>query len=182
MKRTILTPPALPETALGEVKQWLGITTAHDDAPLAALLRMGLDLCEAFTGALPIACECEEVLPLGRGWRMLATRPVQAITAAFGIAGDGARTPLAADGYAVELDADGAGRVLVTAPGAASRIAVRFTAGLAEDWDSLPEALRHGIVRLAAHQHREREASGGAPLPPAAVAALWRPWRRLRVA
>ena len=43
-------------------------------------------------------------------------------------------------------------------------------------------ALRHGIIRLAAHQHRERETSGPGPLPPAAIAALWRPWRRMRMA
>ena len=39
-----------------------------------------------------------------------------------------------------------------------------------------------GVLRLAAHQHRERESEGAAPLPTAAVAALWRPWRRLRMA
>ena len=55
-------------------------------------------------------------------------------------------------------------------------------AGLAADWTVLPEPLRHGMVRLAAHQHRERESSGAASVPPAAVAALWRPWRRLRLA
>ena len=70
---------------------------------------------------------------------------------------------------------------MVTAPGSAARLAVRFTAGLAPSWETLPEALRHGILRLAAHQHRERETSGAGPIPPAAVAALWRPWRRMRL-
>ena len=49
---------------------------------------------------------------------------------------------------------------------------------VAPGWDALPEALRQGIFRLAAHQHRERENSGAAPQPPAAVAALWQPWRQ----
>lgn len=182
MKRAILTPPALPPSALSEVKQWLGISTAFDDAPLGALLRAGLDLCEAFTGLMPIEAECEEVLPAKGGWRVLATRPVQAITGVEAALADGGRVVLPADAYAIELDAEGGGRVRLIDAGNAPRIAVQFTAGLAPDWDALPEPLRHGIVRLAAHQHREREASGGGGLPPAAVAALWRPWRRLRVA
>ena len=181
MKRAIVTPAPLSPAALAELKQWLGISTAQDDAPLNALLRAGLDICEAFTGAMPIEAGCEEVLPLSGEWQSFATRPVQAITAVQGIAADGTRTDLAVSAYAVELDADGGGRVQVTLPGDATRIAVRFTAGLAPGWEALPEALRHGILRLAAHQHRERETSGAGPLPPAAVAALWRPWRRMRL-
>ena len=70
----------------------------------------------------------------------------------------------------------------VSNPGAAGRIAVRFVAGLAPGWNGLPESLRHGVIRLAAHQHRMRESSTADPIPPAAVTALWRPWRRMRLA
>lgn len=182
MKRVIITPPVLPPTALAELKQWLGISTAHDDAPLTALLHTGLAMCEAFTGSVPIEAQCEEVLPVTTDWQALSARPVQAITLIQGIPADGARFILPTQAYAIDLGADGAGRVRVTSPGAAGRIAVRFTAGLAADWDSLPEALRHGVIRLAAHQHREREGSGAGAMPPAAVAALWRPWRRVRLA
>ena len=182
MKRHIVTPAVLAPEALAELKLWLGITTAQDDAPLDDLLRTALEMCEGFTGSMPLIAECEEVLPLSCDWQMLATQPVQAITAISGIAADGTPTALAGDAWAVELDADGGGRVLVTSPGVASRIAVRFTAGLAGSWADLPDSLRQGIMRLAAHQHRERESSGAAPLPPAAVAALWRPWRRMRLA
>ena len=182
MQRTIVTPPALPPSALAALKQWLGITIAADDAPLAGLLRAGLDICEGFTGAVPLETTCEEVLLLSRDWQRLATRPIQAITAVHGIPATGARFALPADAYALDLDADGGGRVRVTAPGDATRIAVRFTAGLSAGWDALPEALRHGVIRLAAHQHREREGNSASPVPPAAVAALWRPWRRMRLA
>jgi uncharacterized phiE125 gp8 family phage protein len=181
MKRAIVTPPVLSPTALAELKQWLGITTSQDDAPLTALLRAGLDTCEAFTGSMPIEATCEEVLPLGSDWQSLSTRPVQAITAVQAIPASGTRSDLPADAYAIELDADGGGRVMVMTPGNAARLAVRFTVGLATSWELLPEALRHGILRLAAHQHRERETSGAGPIPPAAVAALWRPWRRMRL-
>jgi uncharacterized phiE125 gp8 family phage protein len=183
--RVTLTPPTLPPPALAELKQWLGITTATDNAPLAALLAAALDTCEAFTGSLPIEAECEEVLSTRAErhqlWHRLATRPVQAIASVETIAADGTRTPLASGSWEADLDADGTGRLRLPLPGAESRVAVRFSAGLAPEWDALPEALRHGVVRLAAHQHRERDGNGAAPLPPASVAALWRPWRRMRL-
>jgi uncharacterized phiE125 gp8 family phage protein len=182
MKRAIVTPPVLSPAALADLKQWLGITTAQDDGILTALLRAALEMCEGFTGTLPIEAGCEEVLPLSGDWQRLTVRPVQAITAVQAIAADGTRSVLHSSAYAMELDADGCGRVRVLTPGSATRFVVRFTAGLSPSWEALPEALRHGILRLAAHQHRERENSGAAPLPPAAVAALWRPWRRMRLA
>jgi len=182
MQRTIVTPAVLPQSALAELKQWLGITTAHDDALLAALLHTALETCESFTGTLPLEASCEETLPAMPGWQRLATRPVMAITGIDGLTATGDRFALPAQAYAIELDADGSGRVNVMTPGAVTRVVVAFSAGLAPAWDALPDTLRHGIVRLAAHQHREREASGAGPVPPASVAALWRPWRRLRLA
>lgn len=182
MQRTFVTPAALAPAALAELKQWLGVTTAADDAPLAALLGAALETCEAFTGALPLEALCEELVPVTAGWQRLATRPVQAVTALYAIPAAGERFALPAEAYSLELEADGGARVRVTAPGAATRVAVRFTAGLAPDWAALPDGLRHGVMRLAAHQHRARDGAEAAPLPPAAVAALWRPWRRMRLA
>ncbi|MDE2435554.1 MAG: hypothetical protein KGM49_04785 [Sphingomonadales bacterium] len=184
MKRAIVTPAALAPGALADLKDWLGITLSADDAQLTALLRASLDLCEDFTGTMPLQQACEEILPVSWGWSSLSTRPVQAITGLFGIPAEGSRFALPVSDYAVELDSDGGGHVRVSNPGAAGRIAVRFTAGIAADWASLPEALRHGVLRLAAHQYRAREDNTAVHgmIPPAAVAALWRPWRRLRLA
>lgn len=182
MKRVIITPAALAPAALAELKDWLGITVPADDAQLAALLRMGLDLCEDFTGTMPLQQVCEEVLPATGEWTRLTTRPVQAITSVQGVPAEGPRFALPAGDYRIELDADGGGRVGTLHPGIAGRVAVRFNAGLAADWSALPEALRHGVLRLAAHQYRLREGEDQTALPPAAVAALWRPWRRLRLA
>ena len=173
----------LPPAALAELKDWLGITTPADDAQLAALLRASLDLCELFTGLMPLQQVCEEVLPASADWQVLGTRPVQAITTLTGIPAEGARFALAVGSYAIDLDADGGGLVRVLDQGSAGRIAVTFLAGLAPDWSTLPEALRHGVLRLAAHQYRNREGGGlSGAIPPAAVAALWRPWRRMRLA
>ena len=52
--------------------------------------------------------------------------------------------------------------------------------GLAADWNGIPEPLRQGIIRLVAHLYTHRDFADAGP-PPTAVAALWRPWRRLRL-
>ncbi|MFA9200900.1 MAG: hypothetical protein ACEQR8_06875 [Cypionkella sp.] len=180
MQRTIVAPAELPAAALAELKQWLAIRTTADDAALAGVLRAALDTCEAFTGALPLAATCEEVLPASGAWQALATRPVSAIVGLAAIPAERPRFALPPDGYAIDIDAAGRGWVRVLRQGAAGRVAVRFSAGLAPGWELLPEAIRHGLVRLAAHHWRARE-DGAEPAPPAAVAALWRPWREVRL-
>ena len=180
--RTILTPAVLPDTALDELKSWLGISTPAEDATLTELLRAALEVCEGFTGSMPLEQDCEELLPARAGcWQSLGTRPVQAITSVEGIPAEGANFALAADAYAIDLGADGGARVRLVRQGAAGRIAVRFTAGLAADWNSLPDSLRHGLIRLAAFAWRQRDDESSDALPPAVVAALWRPWRRYRL-
>ena len=182
MKRAIITPAALAGTALGELKDGLAITTPRDDAALTALLRAALETCEAFTGRMPLAALCEEVLPASGSWQVVTTRPVGAVTWVEGIPGEGARFAIPAGDYAVDHAVDGGARVRLVRHGAAGRVAVRFTAGMAAEWTGLPEGIRHGAMRLAAHHYRQREGGAAVPMPPAAVAALWRPWRRMRLA
>ncbi len=184
MQRTIVAAAELPEAALDQLKQWLAIRSSTDDAALVDLLRAALEMCEAFTGTMPITCTCEEIHPASGEWQALSTRPVQSIAGIEGIPAEGARFALEPEAYAIDLAADGTGLVRVARPNAfgadAGRVAVRFVAGLAPAWENLPEGLRHGIVRLAAHHWRMRDSAADAG-PPAAVAALWRPWRRMRL-
>lgn len=182
MKRALIVPQALADAALAELKDWLAITTTRDDALLGALLRAALDMCESFTGAMPLQAECEEVLRTSYEWQRIATSPVVAITVVEQLAADGTRIALPVDAYLIDITAEGCGRVRLTRRIAASRLVVRFHAGRSPDWPGLPEGLRHGIVRLAAHQYRERDGDGALPTPPASVAALWQPWRRMRLA
>lgn len=179
MKRTIIIAPVLAQDALDELKDWLAVSTSIDDATLTALLRTALDLCEDFTGLVPVDATCEEVLRATGEWTRLATRPVQAITQAQTIGADGTRGPLAPEAYALDLDSDGGARFRLTRPVDAPRIAVRFTAGLVPDWAMLPDSLRHGALRLAAHAWRSRDEDALRASPPASIAALWRPWRRV---
>lgn len=181
MKRAITAPATLAPAALAELKDWLGITTSGEDASLTGQIRSALETCEAFTGAMPLVAECEEIIPVCSGWQKLQTGPVLSITAVEGIPATGPRIALAAAAFEIDFRADGGGWVRVLDPGLAGRIAVRFSAGLAADWSALPEGLRQGVVRLAAHHYRARENGDGSPQPPAAVAALWRPWRSPRL-
>ncbi len=187
MKRAIIAPAPLSATALAELKQWLGINTTREDALLTSLLSSSLDMFESYTGIRPVQALVEEIWPVhaalsNTGWQELSCRPVDAISSLEAIAASGARTFLPTDAYAIDLDADGVGRFRVTDPGDGTRVAVRFTAGLATRWDNLPDAIRQGAIRLATHHHRTRDDGAASTAPPAAVVALWHPWRRMRLA
>ena len=181
MNRAILVPPVLVPGALAELKNWLAISSEQDDPSLVSLLASAVAMCEAFTREMPLAAQCEEVLPPIRDWQKLATTPVQSVTGIDQVHPDGTRSALAITDYALELEADGSARVRLLSPVVTGRLAVQFTAGIAPTWASLPDGLRHGIVRLAAHHYRQRDSDDANPAPPAAVAALWAPWRRMRL-
>lgn len=181
MKRVILIPPELLPGALDELKDWLSISTAQEDQPLAALLHSALEMCEAFIRQMPMEAVCEEILPATRDWQRLSTTPVQSVTSLSQIQPDGGRMPLGASEYAIDLAADGSARIRLLAPAVSGRLAAGFTAGIAPTWDTLPAGLRHGIIRLAAHNYRQRDLDAAKPVPPAAIAALWSPWRELRL-
>ncbi len=152
------------------------------EPPDAAMTRgagTALALAEAFCGQRLIGRTCEAMIGIGGDWQRLPALPVSAIEGLSGLPARGAAFVLPIEAYAVDIDASGIGWVRVTAPGEASRIAVRYTAGLATAWNTLPEPVMQGVVLLAAHLFEHRD--GGAA-PPAAVAALWRPFRRMRLA
>lgn len=170
--------PALP-VALAELKAFLRVSVSEEDALLTAQLRAAVELCEAFTGRALIKREVREVLPATAVRLRLAATPVRAIESVAALDDDGATTPLEPDFFATEVDAAGDGWVR-SFSSAAKRCQVTYLAGMAADWNGVPEMLRHGIVRLAAQYYLRRgEAADGAP--PAAVTALWRPWRRLSI-
>lgn len=181
MRRTIIAAADPGAPALAELKDWLGISTPAEDDLLTALVKTALDACEAFTGAMPLVQTCAEIVPVRCRWQALSARPVSAITHVSGLPAEGSAFVLASDAYAIDIDAGGTGLVRVERPGASGRVEVRYIAGIAAGWADLPDGLRHGITRLAAHLYRSRDSEADSALP-AAVAALWRPWRRVRLA
>jgi uncharacterized phiE125 gp8 family phage protein len=171
--------PPLP-VALDEVKAYLRLSVGDEDALLAGLARAAADMCEAFTGRALVERGVSEVLGAARGWIRLGAAPVRAILGVEALADDGDASALAAEDFAIDIDAAGDGWVRLNGASDARRIRVSYRAGCAADPNGIPEALRHGIVRLTAHLYMVRDRAGEAG-PPAAVTALWRPWRRLRL-
>ena len=103
MKRAIVAPPLLSPAALTELKAWLGIALGRDDAELGALLRAALEICEGFTGQLPVLSGCEDVLAAHVWWQSLSARPVQAITGVSALGLDGTRRALGVLGATLGL-------------------------------------------------------------------------------
>ncbi|MFC7499854.1 hypothetical protein ACFQRC_11555 [Enterovirga sp. GCM10030262] len=173
-------PIVLPAAASDEAKAYLRIAGAEEDALVARLATVAAELCEHFTGQALLARGHEETMPAGGAWRRLAATPVRAIAGVEALPADGPAAALPVEAYAVDIDANGDGWVRITRAMDASRVRVSYEAGLAADWPSVPEALRQGITRLTAHLFAHRDAAEGRG-PPAAVSALWRPWRRMRI-
>jgi uncharacterized phiE125 gp8 family phage protein len=173
-------PIVLPEAAMAEAKAYLRIVGTDEDALVARLMRSAAELCEQFTGQVLIARAFTELLAAPAAWARLGATPVRAISGVEALSAEGAAVPLAAVAYAIDIDANGDGWVRVTDAGAAKRVRVSFEAGMASQWSGVPETLRQGTVRLAAHLYTKRDAADDIG-PPAAVTALWRPWRRMRL-
>lgn len=178
MPRIITTPPDFSGPALAALKEWLAITSAREDALLTRLLASAHETCERFTGLMPLACAVEERFAPAPVLT-LATRPVRGVTALTRLDAAGQASALDPAGWTQAIAGDGTCTIRLDAPPEDGRLVAAFSAGIAESWATIPPALGDGILRLAAHGYRSRD--GVAEEPPAAVAALWRAWRRLRL-
>jgi uncharacterized phiE125 gp8 family phage protein len=173
----------LPPEAAGAAKALLRVERADEDGLIGSLAAAAAELCESFTGQALLARGFVETMPASRAWQRLSRTPVRAITLVEALPAEGPAEPLPIGAYAIDIDANGDGWVRLAEPIEPRRIRVGYQAGVAGGWADLPAALRHGIVRLAAHFYTIRAAEGPRPAdpPPAAVTALWRPYRRLRL-
>lgn len=165
--------------AVAAVKAQLRSDGTGEDALIEAHLLTALGVAERFIGAAGVAREMHAVLAPSRGWQSLPGGPVLAITEVEALAPDGSAAAIPADRYAIDIDMAGVGWIRVPPIEGVSRVRATYRAGLAEGWDALPAPIRQGAVLLAVHLFDGR---GAEAAPPAAVAALWRPWRRMRLA
>ena len=171
---------AAAPVSLAEAKAYLRIEDNAEDALLSGLVRAASELCERFTGQVLLQREIAVTAAADGHWQRLAVTPVIRLVAAEIVGTDGAAAPPTGGAAELQIDMCGDGWVRVPRQDAGRRARLTVEAGLAPDWDLLPEALRQGIVRLTAHMFAHRDAAGEAE-PPAAIAALWRPWRRMRL-
>ena len=172
-------PLALPAAAVADAKAYLRVEQDGEDALLGGLMASAARLCEQFSRRALLERTFRETISASTSWTRLSATPARTIMTVEAAPPDGPAAPLASDAYAIDIDANGDGwvRLLQQSEG---RIRVTYEAGMAADWSDVPEALRQGIVRLAAHFYAHRDAAEDAG-PPAVVTALWRPWRRMRL-
>jgi uncharacterized phiE125 gp8 family phage protein len=171
---------AEPMVSLNEIEAYLRVESGVEEALLAGLNRSASALCEAFINQVGVARPFVERLPQSGGWQVLEAMPVRTIDEVRLVAADGTTTVMPVSAYSFEIDARGCGWVRVTTLASGQHLLVRGSAGLASDANDLPEPLRQGVIRLVAHLFASRDGDGGEP--PAAVTALWRPFRRMRLA
>lgn len=155
--------------AVAAIKARLRVVSTDEDALVAAFAETALGMAEQVTGQATIARVMAQDLDADGNWQRLAARPVRSIDRVA----DTSDVVFPVGSYSVDIDGGGLGWVRI-----ARAARVTFTAGLAEDWDGLPPALREGVTMLAAHLFDDR--TGSAPIP-AAVGALWRPFRTLSI-
>ncbi|WP_230481052.1 hypothetical protein [Sphingomonas sp. Leaf21] len=150
-------PAAALSAAAGAVRRLLRLDEGNEAELVEQVAGVALGLAESFCGRVTIRRVVEESLPGASGWQTLSMGPVVAILSG----GEG------------EIDRDARGWIR-------TRVAttVRYRAGMAESWATLPPGIAHGVAIMGAHLFDNRDA---AAVPPAAVAALWRPWRSMRI-
>lgn len=169
---------AEPIVSMSEAQAYVRIETGEEEAMLAGLIRTASAVCESFLNRVVIARDFVTDVPGTAAWQRVPIEPVRTINGVEAVDEGGVATPLDAGGYAVDVDASGVGWVRMSSP--ARRIRVTGKAGMAAGQNGAPEPIRQGVLRLVAHLFAARD--GGGEAPPAAVTALWRPYRKARLA
>jgi uncharacterized phiE125 gp8 family phage protein len=169
---------AAPLVSLSEVQAYLRIENGEEEALLAGLIRTASAVCESFTNQVIIVRPVTESLPATVTWQKLDGSPVRSIDEVRLRSAGGLVTILGPDRCALNIDASG-GWVRCLQNEGEGVLEVQCLAGLASNSADVPEPLRQGVVRLVAHLFAARDGSAGEP--PAAVTALWRPYRRMRL-
>lgn len=166
---------AKPIVTLAEAQAFARIETGEEEALGAGLIRTASALCEAFLGQVVIERAFAEQLPASSEWQRLNVVPVRSIDE---ITHD--NKLLAASAFATDIDSRGCGWVRVTDLAVKGPIEITGRAGMASSQNGVPEPIRQGVLRLVAYLFSARDGEGGEI--PAAVTALWRPYRRMRLA
>lgn len=170
----------LDSDMLDEARAYLRLEYDEEDASLGTILLGAFGHAEAYLGQMLLRRNVREIVPASMQWQRLAALPVHSVHSVTGIPAEGMPFALSGEAYKVEIDARGEAWLRVMEPGSAGRVQVACLAGLALTWAELPEAIRLGVLRLAAHLHLHRDNPDDMG-PPEGVVRLLRPWRRTRL-
>lgn len=187
MPLTLLTPPVSEPLTLAEIKQWLRIEGAEEDALVSALLA---------TARATIERETRRCL-MPQGWRLtldcwpaegivsLPLMPVQTVTAIRVVTAEGVVT-VPPSAYRVDLMRE-TPRIWLTGlmpqPGVGGAgIEIDITCGYTNA-AAVPEPLKHALRMLTARLYEHRgDGVGEIAALPADIAPLIGAWRRPRLA
>lgn len=172
---------AMPAVTMSEAQAFVRIETGEEEALLAGMVRSASALCEAFLNQVVVARDYSVEVPACARWTRLPVTPVLSILTVEGMKADGTTVALSASDYAIDVDSNGDGWVRRVGGPNVVRFRVSGRAGMAGDANAVPEPIRHGVLRLVAHLFASRDDGLGGEVP-AAVTALWRPYRRMRLA
>jgi uncharacterized phiE125 gp8 family phage protein len=173
-------PVALTVDAVDAAKTYLRLETDEEDASIAAFVAAAIAHAEGYLGQLLIERDVVERLSVSSSWQRLCATPVRSVSSVTGIPAEGAPFALAASAYKLDINRHHDGWIRFVTPGGAGRADVTYRAGLVPGWPDLPEAISLAVLRITAHLHAHRDAADDTG-PPAAVASLLRPWRRMRL-
>ncbi len=173
-------PVIVAAEAVDDAAAYLRLSSDEDLTLVAALIVTAIEQCEGFCGQILLRRSVSEQLRITGVWQLLRALPVRSITDLVGLSADGTPAAIPITQYSLDIDGSGAGWLRVGAAGSAVLARVTYQAGLYEAWGDMSAPLRQGVIRLVAHLYTVRDSADDAG-PPAAVAALWRPFRRMRL-
>jgi uncharacterized phiE125 gp8 family phage protein len=165
-----MTDATVVAAAVTAAKAMLRLEGTAEDAVLTRLVKTAFEAGEAFCGQAFATRRVTETVRGTGAWQSLAARPVTAIVAVEATGGGA----LAVDAWTIDI-VEGTGRVRLP-PGVVALVTAE--AGMAARWNALPAPIAHGVVLLAVHLFENRMQDAA---PPAAIAALWRPYRRIGI-
>lgn len=175
-----LSSPIIPADAVDDAAAYLRLDGEDELLLISGLIASAIRQCEAFCATILLRRAVVEQLRISGDWQLLGAVPVRSITSVAGLMPDGSPAAIGITRYALDIDPGGGGWFRVIEAGSGIYARVTYQAGLAETWADIDAPLRQGIIRLVAYLHANRDSSDDTG-PPAAVAALWRPYRRMRL-
>lgn len=201
-------PPGAEPLTLEEVKLHLRITHDHEDTLLTSLIMTARMICEADTGLALITRAYslwldswpatarrdwwdgvrEGIASGARDTVYLPRPPLVAVSGILVYAENGTSVAFEAENYHTDTIRK-PGRIVLrhgtsapTAGRSINGIEIRYTAGFGTTPQSIPSALRQGMLQMIAHLYHQRGDAPETALHTSGAATLFQPYRLVRLA